>query len=204
LGDHIVPSTTASRPQLILASSSPYRRALLEQVGLLPTCHAPNIDESAQKNERAGALARRLSIAKAQAVAKQHPNSLIIASDQCAELHQQILGKPGTTERARQQLNPCSGHEVVFHTGLCLLNSRTGQIQECVETATTAFRSLSHDEIEAYIHREPALDCAGSFKMEGLGISLFRYIRSDDPNTLIGLPLIRLIDFLKKENYSLL
>lgn len=199
-----MPKTTVNKPRLVLASSSRYRLALLEQIGIRPLCQAPNINESAQANERASALARRLSIAKAYAVASQHPNSLIIASDQCAELDQQILGKPGTAERARQQLSQCSGREVIFHTGLCLLNSQTGHMQDCVETVTTAFRSLSSTEIQNYVHREPALACAGSFKMEGLGISLFRHIRSDDPNTLIGLPLIRLIDFLINEKFPLL
>ena len=124
--------------------------------------------------------------------------------DQCAELDGQILGKPGTRARAQNQLSKCSGREVLFHTGICLLNSQTGKQHISVETVTVAFRTLNSLEIERYTEREPALDCAGSFKAEGLGISLFRHIHSDDPNTLIGLPLIRLIDFLKEEDYPLL
>ena len=169
-----------------------------------PHCQPPNIDESAQANECASALARRLSISKALTIAAQFPAALIIASDQCAELDGQILGKPGTKERAQQQLAQCSGREVIFHTGLCLLNSLTGQQHVIVETVSTGFRTLNNAEIASYTSREPALDCAGSFKAEGLGISLFRYIRSDDPNTLIGLPLIRLIDFLNKEGHPVL
>ncbi|MDF1691641.1 MAG: Maf family protein [Zhongshania sp.] len=197
-------ASTSNTQQLILASSSAYRRALLEKIGLKLLCEAPNIDESAQTNEGATELARRLSITKAQAIATKHPNAIIIASDQCAELDGKILGKPGTIERAQQQLSQCSGSEVLFHTGLCVLNSRTGQQHVAIETVSTQFRDLSSSDISNYIQRESALDCAGSFKIEGLGISLFRQVRSDDPNTLIGLPLIRLIDFLAREGYEVL
>lgn len=199
-----MPVTSSSTHSLILASGSNYRRALLEKIGLRPACQPPNIDESPRSNEAAATLSRRLSISKALAVAKQHPSALIIASDQCAELDGQILGKPGTRARAQEQLARCSGREVVFHTGLCLLNSQTGRQQIAVEVVNVAFRTLTNAEIERYIDQEPALDCAGSFKVEGRGIALFRYVRSDDPNTLIGLPLIRLIEFLKAENYHLL
>jgi len=199
-----MPPITPKPLPLILASSSSYRRLLLEKIGLHPHCHATNIDESPLLNEAAPALARRLSISKALSAAKLFPSALIVASDQCAELDGQILGKPGTKARAQSQLSKCSGREALFHTGVCLLNSQTGKQYTSVETVAVAFRTLSPSEIERYTSREPALDCAGSFKAEGLGISLFRHIHSDDPNTLIGLPLIRLIDFLKEEDYPLL
>ncbi|WP_373095592.1 nucleoside triphosphate pyrophosphatase [Zhongshania sp.] len=199
-----MPKFTPTALPLILASSSSYRRTLLTTIGLHPTCQAPNIDESALPSEDAATLAKRLSVAKALAVAKHFPAALIIASDQSAELDGQILGKPGTIEKAKQQLAYCSGRDVVFHTGLCLLNSQTGHQHIAIERVTAGFRKLSTQEIERYTNREPALDCAGSFKVEGLGISLFRHVRSDDPNTLIGLPLIRLIEFLSKENYPVL
>jgi MAF protein len=199
-----MPSSTPKPLPLILASSSSYRRLLLEKVGLHPHCHATNIDESPLLKETAPVLARRLSISKALSAAKLFPCALIIASDQCAELDGQILGKPGSRARAQNQLSKCSGREVLFHTGICLLNSQTGKQHVSVETVAVAFRTLSPSEIEHYTSREPAFDCAGSFKVEGLGISLFRHIHSDDPNTLIGLPLIRLIDFLKEEDYPLL
>jgi len=199
-----MPPATPKPLPLILASGSSYRRMLLEKIGLHPHCHATNIDESPLPNETATALARRLSISKALSAAESFPCALIIASDQCAELDGQILGKPGTRARAQNQLSKCSGREVLFHTGICLLNSQTGKQHISVETVTVAFRTLNSLEIEHYTEREPALDCAGSFKAEGLGISLFRHIHSDDPNTIIGLPLIRLIDFLKEEDYPLL
>lgn len=189
---------------LILASGSRYRRELLERIGLSINIDPPNIDESALPGETPAALAERLSTEKAVAVAPRHSNSLIIASDQVADLNGQALGKPGTVEAARRQLRACSGQKVIFHTGLCLINTQTRRQHSCVEPFTVSFRELSDDEIRRYVEREPALDCAGSFKSEGLGITLFSALSGNDPNALVGLPLIRLIDFLLAEDYPIL
>lgn len=193
-----------STPQtLILASSSRYRARLLCNIGLSPTCQSPDIDESPLANEGPAELAGRLAQAKAEHIAKQHRDALVIGSDQVADLHGHILGKPGSRERAIEQLSRCAGKTLVFHTGLCLINTRTARTHRCVERFAVSFRPLSQQQIIRYVDAEPALDCAGSFKMEGLGISLFRSLHGSDPNTLIGLPLIRLIDYLNIEGYPL-
>lgn len=184
---------------LVLASSSPYRRTLLAKLGLPFIWDSPAIDESAQAGESAEQLVRRLSLAKAKALAANHPNSLIVGSDQVATLDQQIIGKPLNHKRAAAQLQAASGRELVFNTGLCLLNSRTGQAQIAVETFSVFFRQLSTQQIDRYLLLEKPYDCAGSFKAEGLGICLFEKLSGDDPNTLIGLPIIRLLQMLANE-----
>ncbi|MFT7403729.1 MAG: septum formation protein [Zhongshania sp.] len=189
---------------LILASSSKYRLKLLNQIGLHPLCIAPDIDETPNPLEHAEALASRLSAGKARAVAKDHHNAIIIAGDQVCDFDGAILGKPGDAETAKQQLTLCSGREVIFHTGLCVLNTRNNKLQIYTERVLVEFRALSSQEIDTYIVKEPAFDCAGSFKMEGLGISLFKRIRSEDPNSLIGLPLIKLCEFLRNEGLSVI
>ncbi|MGI9277164.1 MAG: Maf family protein [Endozoicomonas sp.] len=190
--------------QLLLASGSPYRKSLLQRLGLEFDCHSPDIDESPQPGENVETLARRLSRQKAEALRQDFPNHLIIASDQAAQLGSRILGKPGTTDKAIEQLSASSGHPVTFHTGVCLLNTKTGREQlDCV-SYTVFFRELSRDQIEYYIKKEAPLDCAGSFKCEGLGISLFSKMQGDDPNSLIGLPLIRLTQMLLKEGVDVL
>ncbi len=189
---------------LILASSSPYRRQLLEKLGLAVLQQAPDIDETPRENEQPAETARRLSLAKARALAATHPNALIIASDQVAELEGQALGKPGTPANAKAQLQACSGKTVHFHTGLCLLNTLNHTYQLSVEPFSVNFKTLSEAQIERYIERESPLDCAGSFKSEGLGIALFSSLTGSDPNSLIGLPLIRLTEFLENENYPVL
>jgi MAF protein len=182
--------------KILLASNSPYRKSLLERLGLTFDCQSPNIDETPLHNESARDLTLRLSKAKALALAETHPNHLIIASDQAAQLNDIVLGKPCTEDKAQAQLKACSGQSVTFHTGLCLLNTQTGNITlDCVPY-TVHFRTLSSEQINHYIKKEQPLDCAGSFKCEGLGISLFRKMEGDDPNSLIGLPLIRLTDRL--------
>ncbi|WP_424482697.1 Maf family protein [Pseudomonas sp.] len=181
---------------LVLASSSPYRRELLARLRLPFTWSAPQIDESRQPDEPAEALVRRLSLEKAQALSASHPHHLIIGSDQVAVLDQQILGKPHSFERAREQLLAASGNSVTFLTGLSLLNSATGQHQTDCIPFTVHFRQLSDAQITRYLHAEQPFDCAGSFKAEGLGVSLFRSTEGSDANSLIGLPLIRLIDML--------
>ena len=182
---------------LVLASSSPYRRELLARLRLPFTWSAPQIDESRHGDEDADTLVRRLSLEKAQTLRDAYPQHLIIGSDQVAVLGSQILGKPHTLERARGQLVAASGNSVTFLTGLTLINSATGLQQTDCVPFTVHFRSLSDAQIMRYLSAEQPFDCAGSFKAEGLGISLFRSTEGSDSNSLIGLPLIRLVDMLQ-------
>lgn len=195
---------TANSHPLILASGSRYRRQLLEKLGLNIGAIAPNIDERAQPGEKTADLALRLAKQKALAVAERHPGALIIASDQVADLDGQAMGKPGSKEAAIAQLRRCSGNEVRFHTALAVYNAATESLQTTVDLTRVRFRTLSDEAIGRYVEREPALDCAGAFKVEGLGITLFESIDSRDPNSLIGLPLIALITMLQQEGYSVL
>lgn len=181
---------------LVLASTSTYRKQLLDKLGLPFTQGAPNIDETAHKNESASTLVERLAKEKAFALAENHPNSLIIGSDQVATFDGRIIGKPHTKDNAQKQLNHFSGQKITFYTGLAVHNSTTGETKSLVEPFTVHFRTLTETEIAHYIEREQPLDCAGSFKAEGLGITLFRQLEGRDPNTLIGLPLIALCDLL--------
>jgi MAF protein len=182
---------------LVLASSSPYRRELLGRLHLPFIWKAPDIDESRHPQESAEALVRRLSLAKAQALSQEFPQHLIIGSDQVAVSSGQILGKPHTFERAREQLLAASGNSVSFLTGLTLLNSQTSEhLTDCIPF-TVHFRQLSEAQITRYLEAEQPFDCAGSFKAEGLGISLFRSTEGNDNTSLIGLPLIRLVDMLQ-------
>lgn len=175
---------------IILASSSVYRQRLLHQLGLTFTCISPAIDESALPNESADALTRRLAIAKAEHILQDNPNALVIGSDQVADLDGTILGKPYEPERAIAQLTQCSGKTVFFFTSVALLSSGMQQVD--VVTTRVRFRTLTEEQIHTYIKKEEPLDCAGSFKCEGLGVALFESIQSDDPSALIGLPLISL------------
>lgn len=189
---------------IILASSSPYRRELLAKLHLDFTWQSPEIDESARPGETAEQLVVRLAGEKARAIAKHHGNALIIASDQVALLDGQILGKPGDHATAVRQLNAASGKAVRFLTSLALLNSSSGRIQVEVVPFTVHFRHLSPSEIENYLRKEQPYNCAGSFKSEGLGIALFERLEGDDPNTLIGLPLIRLAKMLRNEGVAVI
>lgn len=191
-------------PHLVLASSSSYRKMLLGKLGLPFEAAAPDIDESPLPGESPRALVHRLAIAKAQALTDRFPNHLIIGSDQVADLDGHTLGKPGTAERAREQLRLASGRSVEFLTGLCLLNSATRTLEATVESFRVHFRTLSEMQISRYVAREQPLDCAGSFKSEGLGIALFEKLEGDDPNTLIGLPLIRLAQMLERAGQPVL
>lgn len=182
---------------ILLASSSTYRRSLLARLGLKFDYASPNIDETPLLSETPNQLVSRLSEAKARALAEAYSSHLIIGSDQVAVLEGQILGKPHNHERAFQQLNAASGKDVIFKTGLCLLNALTGEHQICVEEFRVQFRQLNDEQISHYLSYEQPFDCAGSFKCEGLGIALFEKLYGDDPNTLIGLPLIRLVSMLK-------
>jgi 7-methyl-GTP pyrophosphatase len=189
-------------PPIILASSSRYRAQLLENIGLSFNSSNPDIDESPTDNETPQALVERLSLAKARALSKTYNNHLIIGSDQVASLNNSIITKPGSHERAKGQLTACQGHTVCFYTGLCLLNSHTGNHQISTVTTEVTFRSLTDQQIENYLNREQPYDCAGSFKCEGLGITLFERINSSDPNALIGLPIIALTSMLTKEGVN--
>lgn len=190
-------------PRLILASSSPYRRVLLERLGLPFECAAPAIDETPQTGESTEQLTQRLALSKAQALASRFPEHLIIGSDQVLMLDGQPVSKPGNHAAATEQLARCSGRTLRFSTGLCLLNSATGDYQLACEPFDVSFRELGSDSIERYLRRERPYDCAGSFKMEGLGITLFHALNGDDPNSLIGLPLIRLCEMLRNEGLQL-
>lgn len=189
---------------LVLASTSPFRKALLEKLGIPFATISPEVDETPARDETPEQLVYRLAIAKAQAVAGQFPNALIIGSDQVAIIDGQILGKPGSHDKAVQQLRQASGKTVTFLTGLCLYNSRTDHSQSEVIPFKVHFRNLSDAQIENYLQREQPYNCAGSFKSEGLGIALFEKLEGDDPNSLIGLPLIALIKMLEQENLQVI
>ncbi|MCV4341851.1 Maf family protein [Pseudomonas capsici] len=190
-------------PSLLLASSSPYRRELLERLRLPFVCKSPDIDESHHPQESAIDLVQRLAREKAQALASDFQDHLIIGSDQVAVLGDRILGKPHTFERALEQLSAASGTTVTFLTGLALLNSRTGHCQIDYVPFSVHMRNLDRASIERYLHAEQPFDCAGSFKAEGLGVSLFRSTEGSDATSLIGLPLIRLVDMLINEGVSI-
>lgn len=191
-------------PPLILASTSPYRRELLARLGLPFSVANPQTDETPLPDETPETLALRLAEAKARAVAGEYPDALIIGSDQVATVDGRIYGKPGTHARAVEQLRALSGKTVNFFTGLCLHNSRTGQTDVRGIPTLVTFRQLSDGEIENYLQREPAYNCAGSAKSEGLGIALLESMRGDDPNALVGLPLIALCDMLRRQGVSVL
>lgn len=186
-------------PQLVLGSTSPFRKALLEKLQLEFVCDAPDIDEGRKVDETPQQLVARLACEKARAVAARHPDSLVIGSDQVAVNGTEILGKPGDYEKAMRQLRAASGKKVTFLTGLCLYNSATADEQIVVEPFTVHFRELSEEQIDNYLRAEQPYNCAGSFKSEAMGIALFEKLEGDDPNSLIGLPLIRLIRMLEKE-----
>lgn len=185
---------------IILASTSPYRRALLEKLGLAFECAAPGVDETPQPGEAPRHLVLRLAQAKAQSLADRYPNHLIIGSDQVCVLDGEIAGKPLTEEKAFQQLMKARGNIITFYTGLALYNSATGHLQTECEPFDVHFRRLSEQEITDYLRKERPLNCAGSFKSEELGIALFDRLEGRDPNTLVGLPLIALCQMLRREH----
>ncbi|MBD9631237.1 Maf family protein [Pseudomonas sp. PDM19] len=188
---------------LILASSSPYRRELLQRLRLPFECASPDIDETPLPGESAEQLVRRLAECKARALAQRYPAHLIIGSDQAAVNGSRILGKPHDIARATEQLKDASGKSVSFLTGLCLLNSQSGEARiDCIPF-TVHFRDLDEARIRRYLEAEQPFDCAGSFKAEGLGVSLFRSTEGEDATSLIGLPLIRLVDMLLAEQIQI-
>lgn len=189
--------------QLILASTSRYRKALLEKLGKPFQCEAPEVDESPLPGESAEVLVTRLAHAKASAVARQHDQGLIIGSDQVCVCDGRILGKPGTVENAVAQLLAAQGKSVTFYTGLCVLDAATGRAEQLVEPFRVHFRQLEEAAIRRYVAAEQPLDCAGSFKCEGMGIMLFEALEGRDPNALIGLPLIGLVELLGRHGLAL-
>lgn len=185
------------KSKIVLASSSRYRAELLSRLGLAFETWSPNVDESALSGEACVDTARRLARLKAQTAQRQFPGAIVIGSDQVADLDGKPINKPGTLERAREQLRAMSGRSARFHTALCLIGA-TG-LHEAVVPTDVRFRHLSPDEIDRYLAKEPAIDCAGSAKSEGLGVALLEAMTGDDPTALIGLPLIALAGMLRAE-----
>ena len=194
---------------LILASSSPFRKAILEKLGVTFVTASPDVDEARHDGETPYNLVLRLAAAKAKKVAKLH-SGLIIASDQVAtfglgtDKADEILTKPLTHENAFKQLKQSSGRTATFLTSIVLLNTKTNNLQNHVEFFQVFFKTLSDNQIRSYLEKENVLNCAGSFKSEGLGVELFSCMKGDDPNSLIGLPTIKLVDMLAKENVHIL
>jgi septum formation protein len=197
-----MPATTAS-PRLVLASTSKYRRALLDRLDIPFTVNGSLVDETVQPGEDPLALVHRLSRAKAQAVAERFPDSVIIGSDQVAVNGRTVLGKPGSVERCIQQLQDASGQRVMFHTGVHIIDPRNRRHEAHVDTTTVQFRPLTAEEIRRYVDKDNPLDCAGGFKAEALGITLFERIDSQDPTALTGLPLIWLAGALRRAGFAL-
>ncbi len=183
--------------EIILASTSPFRRELLQKLGIPFHCESPNVDESPLPGEKPEQLARRLAENKASAVASKFESAWVIGSDQVATIDgKTAIGKPGNREKAISQLMSQSGKIVTFYTGLCLQNKSLGKSFKTVEPFRVNFRLLTREEVEAYVDKDEPYGCAGSFKSEGLGISLFQSMEGSDPSTLIGLPLIQLNKWL--------
>ena len=189
---------------LVLGSTSPFRKSILEKLNLPFECAKPNIDETALTNETPQALVERLAIEKAKAVANQFPDALIIGSDQVAVCDGEILGKPHNFDNGVKQLTKFSNKSVTFFTGLCVYNSATNETTALIEPFIVHFNTLSQSDIENYLHAEQPYNCAGSFKSEGLGICLFKKLEGGDPNSLIGLPLIKLVELLKQHGLDVL
>ena len=199
----LTPSAPTSR-SVVLGSTSRYRRELLERLRIPFTVSAPDVDETPLPGEAPQALARRLALAKARAVAALHPDAVVIGSDQVADLAGQPLGKPGEHARAVQQLQQMRGQTVIFQTALAVVCLASGYEQVDLAEVRVLFRDLSDAEIEAYLQAEQPYDCAGSAKSEGLGIALLESIDNDDPTALIGLPLIRTARMLRQAGVKLL
>ena len=185
--------------KLVLASTSPYRRELLARLQLPFEVIAPEVGETPLPDEQPEHTAARLAEEKARAAGQRFPAALIIGSDQVAVLDGMPLGKPHTHDNAVRQLRMMRGRQVIFHTALCLFNSRTGRAQTRVVPFTVHFRDLGDEQIEHYLRKEQPYNCAGSAKSEGLGIALIEKMEGDDPNALVGLPLIALVDMLRNE-----
>jgi septum formation protein len=185
-------------PRLVLASTSAYRRSLLERLGIAFSVADPGVDETRRPGEAPESLARRLAEAKALAVAERFPAAIIIGCDQVAHCDGEIFGKPGTHANAVRQLRALSGRAVLFHTAVCVHDAMDGSTEVRVVPCRVTFRALDNAAIERYLRKEQPYDCAGSAKSEGLGIALIARIEGDDPNALVGLPLIALVDLLRE------
>lgn len=196
--------TALSNRKLILGSTSTYRRTLLDRLRIPYTVESPHVDETPLAGEYPVDLARRLALAKAQAVAARFPDCVVIGSDQVAELDGEALGKPGTHARAVAQLRQMRGKTVIFQTAVAVVCLQSGFCQQALAPVKVTFRSLSDAEIENYLSMEEPYDCAGSAKSEGLGIALLEAIDSDDPTALVGLPLIRTSSMLRAAGIALL
>lgn len=194
---------SATTPPLILASSSRYRRELLQRLGLVFDCVAPEVDETPRAGESPRALALRLALAKAERVAGAQPQALVIGSDQVLDFDGQPQGKPGDHARATEQLRRLSGQEVVFHTALAVCCRARGFLRSSVAEVRVRFRELTHAEIERYLRADQPYDCAGSARSESLGIALLERMDSDDPTALIGLPLIRTAAMLREAGLAI-
>jgi septum formation protein len=194
----------AERPRLVLASTSHYRRSLLERLGLAFEVADPGVDEARRPGEPPDAMAKRLARAKALSVAGRFPGALIIGCDQVAHCDGEILGKPGTHENAVRQLRALSGREAVFHTAVCVHDARNSATRVRVVPCRVGFRRLDDAQIESYLAKEQPYDCAGSAKSEGLGIALISRIEGEDPSALVGLPLIALVDLLRGQGLDVL
>ena len=192
------------KKKIVLGSTSKYRELLFTRLGLEFESASPDTDESPITGETPAATAMRLAIAKAQSLRKRFQDGLVIGADQVADQNGIAIGKPGTRKRSFEQLQQMRGQTLVFHSAIALLNTATDRIQSRIVATTVRFRELSNQEIENYLDRENALDCAGSAKSEGLGIALMASMQSDDPTALIGLPLIALTDMLHAEGISVL
>ena len=189
---------------VILASSSKFRKQLLSKLRIPFKCISPDIDESRLKNESVSSYVKRLSIEKARKVGASCRNSIIIGSDEVADLDGTILGKPITKEKAKKQLKMLSGNKVVFRTGLCVLNSKTNKYYASVNNYTIYFNNLSNNTINSYLSKDDVLKCAASIRIEGLAINLVKKMNGKDPSSIMGLPLIKLIDYLDKFSISVM
>ena len=189
---------------VILASSSKFRKQLLSKLRIPFKCISPDIDESRLKNESVSSYVKRLSIEKARKVGASCRNSIIIGSDEVADLDGAILGKPITKEKAKKQLKMLSGNKVVFRTGLCVLNSKTNKYYASVNNYTIFFNNLTNNTINSYLSKDEVLKCAASIRIEGLAINLIKKMKGEDPSSIMGLPLIKLIDYLDKFNISVM
>ena len=189
---------------VILASSSKFRKQLLSKLRISFKCISPDIDESRLKNESVSSYVKRLSIEKARKVGASCRNSIIIGSDEVADLDGTILGKPITRENAKKQLKMLSGNKVVFRTGLCVLNSKTNKYYASVNNYTIYFNNLTNNTINSYLSKDDVLKCAASIRIEGLAINLVKKMNGKDPSSIMGLPLIKLIDYLDKFNISVM
>jgi MAF protein len=199
---HLLITWNTIMQSIVLASSSPYRKALQSKLNISFSTESPDIDETPFAGELPTALVERLATAKAAAIASKYPSALIIGSDQVACVNGAVLSKPGNFDNAFNQLKQCSANTVTYYTGLCLLNSATNTNQIHTERYQLHFRALTDQEIVNYLHLEQPYDCAGSIKSEGLAVSLFDSHQGRDPNALIGLPLIQLLKMLRVEGIN--